>query len=179
MITRWRNNYAVSRMLAGDYVQARLLFAQASAQGLSNAKLERNLEKLAALQPPPPETHVFETPPAVALPKPIVPPAVAVAAVHGSSAGTKSASAQPVTTHPLAPVRTTPVVTGSSAPHPLVVASAKSPAVVMERVPVDPLAGPVGKHDTSHKLAGATPHAAKKTPQAAPAPTLRTASDAD
>ncbi len=45
------DNYAVSRMLAGDYAAARKLFAEAAAQGAANPKVAGNLEKLAALKP--------------------------------------------------------------------------------------------------------------------------------
>jgi Flp pilus assembly protein TadD len=46
------NNYAVSRMLSGDYAGAQRLLAEASAKNAANPKIENNLEKLASLRAP-------------------------------------------------------------------------------------------------------------------------------
>ena len=54
------NNFGVSRMLAGDYPQARKLFAAAEAAGSPNPKIALNLDKLADLNPAP--TPIAPTP---------------------------------------------------------------------------------------------------------------------
>jgi len=143
------NNYAVSRMLAGDLKGAQHLLAQASGRDAANPKIAQNITKLAGMEPP---VMAASVEPAVASPK--VPPL-------------------PSSSSPL------PNVHGR-----IVVAKQKTqpPAVVMQRVPVDPLAGPIANsHGTAHKLASTdthkTKHLARKTEPSAPS--LRTASDRD
>lgn len=146
------NNYAVSRMLAGDLNGAQRLLAQASASGGGDPKIANNVAMLASMRP------------AGAAPAP------AMAVASATQAG--------------AP-RTLPGVVSPTMTVSGPVLSAPRPAgaqVVMQKVPVDPLAGPVAvKHPQPTKLAKAMPHG--KTPKAtalpaknAPvAPVLRTA----
>jgi len=67
------NNYAMSRMLAGDTVQAHALLAQAGAAGAANPKIARNLALLDKLAPlpdqaaaPQPQSVVQQPPRALA-----------------------------------------------------------------------------------------------------------------
>jgi Flp pilus assembly protein TadD len=166
------NNYAVSRMLAGDYAGAKRLFAQAEANGASNPKLAGNLEKLATLAPQP-------------APRPVPTPA------PPQQAATSHLPASPV------PVKANPVMAAApQIPHASATTMAKDShsapmarvavappkalggQVVMQRVPHDPLAGPV--HAAAPKLASNTKkqQPAAKKPQAEP-PSLRTAADSN
>jgi Flp pilus assembly protein TadD len=128
------NNYALSRMQANDPVLARQLIDRAQiAGGASDPKIARNIALLNQLAPAP-----QPTPLAYAVPK----PAPTVMAV--------SAPGQPATP--------------TGMPRPLVqqqnLAAPPANTVVMQRVPVDPLAGPV-KPRPARALA-ATPHASVK-----------------
>jgi Flp pilus assembly protein TadD len=119
------NNYALSRMLAGDYAGAQKMFEQVQASGSNDPKVAANLAKLAGLQAGHPQkTSVPDT-----------------------------AIAKPFTPEPH-----TPVVV-ATLPKPV---AAPKGGVMMEKVPVDPLAGPVGK---AH-----APVMAIATPQATHAP---------
>jgi len=196
------NNYAVSRMLAGDYAGAKRLFAQAEANGASNPKLAGNLEKLAALAPQP----APQAAPAPALPQPATPhvqaPAVSVSVK--SNVTVAAAPQQAATRHsqaPAAPVSVKSNVTVAEVPQ---IPRASLPAatkdghvsasvgvavaapkalggqVVMQRVPHDPLAGPVPVRHAAPKLASNRPKpqpAAKKSQPETPS--LRTAADAN
>jgi Flp pilus assembly protein TadD len=122
------NNYAVSRMLAGDYAGAHKMFEQLQAMGANDPKIVGNLAKLAMLEGGHPQKSV---------------PANVTASV-------------PV---PHAPV----AVATIAAPKP-------QGSVMMEKIPVDPLAGPVGKPQATHApamLATAAPKPLVKTPAAA------------
>lgn len=160
------NNYAVSRMLAGDYAGAQRLFAEAAARGAPNPKMLMNLQKLAALKP---EAAAPAAPlhPVLAA---TVRPAVAASLLPKPAA--VAASAQ----KPLQPGRAAPGQFATAAP------KALAAQVVMERVPVDPLAGPV-KHAkrAPPKLASTAHPAQKPVPQktVAPTPSLRTAADSN
>ena len=100
------NNYAVSRMLAGDLDGAQRLLAQASAAGAGNDKIANNLALLASMK------HPGDNAAATPLPEP---------ADRGRS---HSATAMPR-------------ALASNAAH-----------VVMQKVPMDPLAGPVANKST-------------------------------
>lgn len=144
------NNYAVSRMLAGDLDGAQKLLAQASAADGSNDKIANNLALLATMK------H----------------PASVLAAAHAPE---PALPAQPASDRPM-----------TAAPR--MIASA-APRVLMEKVPTDPLAGPVAQHHAAApKLAASHGHktrlaAAKTTHKPAAAatpvhpPMLRTAAD--
>jgi Flp pilus assembly protein TadD len=138
------NNYAVSRMLAGDLTGAKRLLNEASAHGSDNPKIANNMATLSGMKPSGGNDS-------------------AATASTASMAHVASAPPKPVNRH--------------------VVTQSVPPAVVMQTVPVDPLAGPV-KPSATRKLAGkAKPkHVAQKTSPAAPtaqAPALRTAADSN
>jgi len=142
------NNYAVSRMLAGDYDGAQKLLAQAAPGAASNPKIAANMQ--------------------------------AVADMRSSS----TPSAPTIATAP----KPAPAHFAAATPKPYVV-KPLPPGTVMQRVPLDPQAGPVASATHApRKLATAAPAAA--TPAPAPAkkaadakaaatsqPSLRTAAD--
>ncbi|MGD0141836.1 MAG: tetratricopeptide repeat protein [Rhizomicrobium sp.] len=133
------NNYAVSRMLAGDLDGAQRLIAQASAGGGDYPKVANNVAMLASMRP-------SGTAPVAAIATNNAPRTL----VHTASlpnVGPNTSSA-----------------TGSK--------------VVMQKVPVDPLAGPVATHvaKPTHRLAAVHPKKAKATLASKDtAPALRTA----
>jgi Flp pilus assembly protein TadD len=152
------NNYAMSKMLAGDLAGAQMLFAQARASG--NPKIINNAAMLAEMEAAHPALASRPAPvKTAAVQKPVPAPA-------------------PFTLKPLPPVSPSSVGTprnllAANAPAPTPgTALAHNPNVVMQAVPKDPLAGPVKPKVTApHRTA-----VAAKAP-AAPAPALRTAAD--
>jgi Flp pilus assembly protein TadD len=143
------NNYALSRMMAGDTDGARGLMARAQAAGGANdAKIAANIalvNKLASIKPA-----------AAVTPK----TAAAVSAQPQTQAKNdpttnSQAAAKPVATATLPPAQNGPRSLTSPQQ-----AQANN-GVVMQAVPVDPLAGPVKA--TSHKSAMAKPAAAKSS----------------
>ncbi|HEY3637224.1 MAG TPA: tetratricopeptide repeat protein [Rhizomicrobium sp.] len=186
------NNLAVSRMLSGDYANAKTTLAQAEARGVSNPKIELNIEKLASLNPAPAPVSAPVKPVVVATPT----PPTASAPTHTGTAAVATIGA-PATHAPVAITLTKPAskpVTASTTPKPSTTRVATtapkqlSAQVVMEKVPVDPLAGPTKHHETAaQKLASTThqpakPAAAKPaapTTPVAPPPALRTAADSN
>lgn len=160
------NNYAVSRMLAGDYPDAQRMLAQAELGGVSNPKIALNVEKLASLEPQP-----------------------EVAAPSAAAAAKTASQAAPIIQSDLKPAvvaKTTkapsPEKSGSSIHFATAAPKALGPNVVMERVPVDPLAGPVARsRHTPQRLAKAATakHPPEPAKPAAPTPSLRTAADSD
>ena len=193
------NNYAVSRMLAGDYAAAKRLFAQAEANGAANPKIAGNLEKLAALAAqtapqPVPAPHVSPAVPAHATaavvasksnpvvtpaPQQPAPPHLAASSVPVKGNAVVVASVPPAP-HAVAPV---PASTKDGTPQAAVRVAVAAPKalggqVVMQRVPHDPLAGPV--HPAPAKLAANVrkPQPAAKKPEAE-TPSLRTAADSN
>lgn len=173
------NNFAVSRMLAGDYAGAKRLFAQAQANGADNPKIAGNLEKLATLSPQP----APQPAPPPAVPQPTVVPHAqpAVSPVPGKSGVTVAAA-------PMSQRATAPAAmkdNHAAAPARVAIGSPKALGgqVVMQRVPYDPLAGPV--HPSTPKLASNVkklqppaknpPTPAKKAQPETPS--LRTAAD--
>ena len=128
------NNFALSRMLAKDPESARKLAARAEAAGgASDAMIGRNIAMVRSLAPETPAQQVAQAP----APAPV---AIAKATVPAPAPVAQTAAPAPVATAKA----TVP------APAPAQVASAKPPVtapsenrVVMQKVPVDPLAGPV------------------------------------
>jgi len=116
------NNYAMSRMLAGDPVQARALLARAQASGGTDPKILQNIALLDS------------TAPAAAA------PAAAMAPAPVDHAGFPAAPPKPVTHNTGVASNALPPA-GTHAPTPL--APKPNSQVVMQEVPVDPLAGPV------------------------------------
>ncbi|HXL98580.1 MAG TPA: tetratricopeptide repeat protein [Rhizomicrobium sp.] len=151
------NNYGMSRMLAGDLAGAQAKFAQAAAAGATNPKIANNAAMVAELEARKTAAHPVVTAqmtppqqaPRAAAPKP---QAIATAAPKSVVATVALADA------------------GKTAP-------ASNPNVVMEKVPFDPLAGPV-----KPKVAAAS-HAPRKLSHTTVladktgAPVLRTAAD--
>jgi Flp pilus assembly protein TadD len=136
------NNYAVSRMLAGDYAGAQRLLTAASAEDSANQKIANNLAKLASLKGP--ALRDAGPQPAVAAPK-MLPQHIEM----------RTAMTPPKTA---------------------------IPAVVMQPVPADPMAGPVkSKSQPSHRVASAAKvkHVAKAPAALPPPPALRTAAEAN
>jgi Flp pilus assembly protein TadD len=111
------NNYALSRMLANDPIMARELIARAQAAGgASDPKIARNIALVNNLAPKPD----------------------AVAAEQKVTAPEQTAVSTPVT--PPMPVSSSPL---PPAAQNVPAAQQPAPRVVMQPVPVDPLAGPV------------------------------------
>jgi len=137
------NNYAVSRMLAGDLDGAQRYLAQASQADSSNPKIAANLVLLASMRP--------------------------ARAAMPMAVPTRFAAQAPEVGGPREAV------------------GAPKPLIVMERVPVDPLAGPVGhRAQPKHLLAARPSHKTKlataklREPAATVPgrlPSLRTAAD--
>lgn len=182
------NNYAVSRMLTGDYAGAVQTLSQLQKADGANPKIAANLAKAEALLAEHPVKAMAPVAQAqAAKPQPQKPPAVAVASLPQAPFAKPGVVMQKIPSDPLAG----PVRAANGAPRTLIAASrltlaaeaAKlhepAGAIVMQKVPADPKAGPV-------KTAGASRHAAKprhaaETAKAAPAKgtplSLRTASD--
>lgn len=142
------NNYAVSRMLAGDLDGAQRLLAEASSSGGADPKIAQNLSVLADMRRP------------------------------GQAVATAT-DAQPQ-------IRTAPAEIASTNPHQTSGAPRALATVEMQKIPVDPKAGPVGKktamartQTTVHKTKLASAHADGRhdVASATSAPVLRTAAD--
>ncbi|MEI9885283.1 MAG: tetratricopeptide repeat protein [Rhizomicrobium sp.] len=117
------NNYAMSRMLVGDTVAARTLLMQAQAAGASDPRIAQNIARLDAMAVPVAAPPVAAPPRAVAATPPLAPrPLVARNDFPPVAPPAKSATAAPL-----------PITRGGS-------------QVVMQDVPFDPLAGPVGRN---------------------------------
>jgi hypothetical protein len=138
------NNYALSRMAAGDLVSARQIIAQAQAAGGNDPTIAHNVSLV---------MESSRQPAAAVVAKPVAAAKVAPAAVVAAAPSKASAKSQAATA-PLAAPTTAPnganVAVATSAPRVL------NKDVVMQDVPVDPLAGPVGKH-AKHQKKSATP----------------------
>lgn len=118
------NNYAMSRMLAGDLDGARRLMAKVG--NSDNPKITANIELLASMRKSSRHEAVFAP----------VARAVAPAPTVVAHAAPQPPAAKPVA----APV----LRTADVGPH-------VSPKVVMQKVPTDPLAGPVVSHGAKKK----------------------------
>jgi Flp pilus assembly protein TadD len=134
------NNYALSRMLAGDTDGAHILIARAQAAGGgSDVKIASNIALLNKIAPAPVALAVAQKPAAM----PAQPPAPMVAS---ASPPAMSRPAPPRPAPQPMPMR---VPVAQNAPRPIVpampqrVAMAPNNGVVMQAVPFDPLAGPV------------------------------------
>jgi tetratricopeptide (TPR) repeat protein len=164
------NNFALSRMLAGDLQMAASLAAEAAAKGGSDPKIAANQDMIAGMLRARGET--------------VGPP---------QAAGQQSAVPKPV--QPVAVQHLPSPAIASGAPKPLVAAAATTgptaaPRVVMQKVPFDPYAGPVKSSVARAKEATHPPRALahEAAPQLkkrvveevapkAPIPALRTAAD--
>jgi Flp pilus assembly protein TadD len=183
------NNYAMSRMLAGDLPAAQALIAQAQAAGndpkiAHNAALMTNLrgQQTADVTPSHPVTSNAATPATQALPKPVatatLPPPQPVKTAIAVPTPAKAASV-PVKPAP-APVLPAPqpVKTAIAAPAPVKTAPTEKPVIVktetgrvmMQAVPKDPEAGPVKTAETAEpaKVEAAPAQEAKAEATSAP-----------
>ena len=170
------NNLALSRMLSGDYSGAHTMIMQAKAASGGDEKIDRNVALVESRMPP--AVHARATMPAPVarqtVAAPVAPPPV---------------SKQPTVTASLAPVSAAPAVTVSHASAATTPATSTAPTaagaprvlgkdVVMQAVPVDPLAGPA---TTVKKARHAKPVQAKPAVanvDKAKAPALRMSADA-
>jgi Flp pilus assembly protein TadD len=150
------NNYAVSRMLAGDYDGAQKLLAQAQAAGASNPKVASNLQLLAQMR------------------------ASKSTAAAPASVTSKSVAAAPQKSTQT--VSTTPArSTVPAGPKNLLPGGTSHPTtVVMQQVPADSHAGPAQRANAlARKVAAAASAKAKPTKKTtlakSEAPALRTA----
>ncbi|MGD0866231.1 MAG: tetratricopeptide repeat protein [Rhizomicrobium sp.] len=146
------NNYAVSRMLAGDLDGAQRLMAQASTGSSDFPKIANNVAMLASMR-------TSGVQPA---------PSVAENTQAATSVGMPRA---------LVHVASLPSPAPAAPPAP---ATASGPRVVMQKVPLDPLAGPVMSYTPkpTHKVAATHPKKPKPvlaSKDTTPAPALRTA----
>lgn len=152
------NNYALSRLLSKDPETARKLAARAeSAGGASDAMIGRNIAMIRSLAPESAAPQVAQAP----VPAPQAAPRAPVAV----------ASVQPVMpaaqTPVPAPAPKAPIAVASAQP-----ATSAAPSenrVVMQKVPVDPLAGPVAaKPVGAPVVATAAPRPLQAKPAEAP-----------
>jgi Flp pilus assembly protein TadD len=144
------NNYAVSRMLAGDYPAAQRLLAQAQLSGGDYPKIVNNVAMLANMSPAPVHPYVAQT--------------TVTTTTTTTIAGTAPR-----------PLQGGPKVGVSVASLP-----AATPTVVMQKVPSDPLAGPVAtaapqKLVKMQPVVHRKPKPALASKDVPSAPTLRTA----
>lgn len=177
------NNYAVSRMLTGDYTGAAQMLAQLQSAGATNPKIAANLEKAQSLSVTRPAKASPATPAPVQVATSRQAP-VTVASLQpppGAEALKSGVVTQKVPSDPKAgPVRaanSAPRVLPGAKTEPTVLAAEAKKlnlapgSIVMQKVPADPKAG----------LVKAAPKPPLKRPletaKAAAAPSLRTASD--
>jgi len=179
------SNYALSRMLARDPATARKLADRAE---IANAaahddKIARNIAMIRATAPQP-DAFAVNTPAPSPMPSaPAAAPRVAVATAPVAPVQASVQHVQPMP-QPLPPVaRPTPAAMASSAPRALVTnnmapnnviqaqpqaAQFASPqGVVMQAVPVDPLAGPIQLHPPAPSMASRAPRSLQPKPQVA------------
>jgi len=193
------NNYAVSRMLTGDYSGAAEALSQLQSGGADSPKIAANFDRANDLRS---SEMAADSKPAMPVPS-----------INQKSAAVEVATAAPATEAQKPAARVVmekvpfdplagPVAGASHAPRaligfahnprskaPVAVAAAKPKAntggIMMQDVPKDPLAGPVmlrkaptSSHTPAGELAAKTkPELAKATTKAPAPPALRTASD--
>jgi len=167
------SNYALSRMLAKDPDMARKLAARAEkAGGAGDAIINRNIAMVLALAPESAAPQVAQAP----APAPQAPVAVAsLPPVPAAAPVTNTAPKAPVAVASVQPTVPAPVSVTNTVPKaPVAVASTQPVApsenrVVMQKVPVDPLAGPVAaKPVTAPVVATAAPRPLQVKPAEAP-----------
>ncbi|MDR3526361.1 MAG: tetratricopeptide repeat protein [Rhizomicrobium sp.] len=140
------NNYALSRAMAGDLAGAKALIAQAAATS-KDERVARNVKMINGLTPLA-ASKIASTPKALPVPPPVP---------------MKAASKAPAKTH-------SDVASGP----PRTLTTAEGKQIVMQAVPVDALAGAVGK---AHKTASKNPAPIKTAKQSDGIPALRLAND--
>jgi Flp pilus assembly protein TadD len=131
------SNYALSRMLAKDPDMARKLAARAEiAGGASDAKIARNIAMIRSIAPDAPAASLAVNNPAPS-PVPHALPAAPPAAPFVNVPAPVASNAAP---RPLASNVNNSVIDAQ----PQMAQAAPDNRIVMQRVPVDPMAGPVG-----------------------------------
>ena len=171
------SNYALSRMLAKDPEMARRLAARAEkAGGAGDAVINRNIAMVRSFAPEASAPQVAQAPAPVPQAAPQAPVAVAsLAPVPASAPVAAAAPKAPVAVAAAQPTVSAPAPIAVAAPKaPVAVASAQPPVapvvqsdnrVVMQKVPVDPLAGPVApKPVTAPVVAGNAPRPLQTKP---------------
>lgn len=130
------NNYALSRMLAGDSDGARILINRAKlAGGASDAKIASNIALLNKIDPAAASQNL------AAAQKPAAMPARQVAPAIASNA--PPATQQRPMPQPVAQNAPRPIVPNMQQPQKVAMAPMQASGVVMQAVPFDPFAGPV------------------------------------
>lgn len=153
------NNYAMSRMLAGDAVGARALMVKAQASGSRDPKITHNLALLEQMSPAKPaaEQAAAAVPPQALRSADSAKPTAAVVSkpAEVASLGSKPLAARTATAH--------------GAPTPITHGGAQ---VVMQEIPVDALAGPRPVHPAKSPKAAKAAHVpVQHLAAVAPAPT--------
>jgi Flp pilus assembly protein TadD len=144
------NNYAMSRMLAGDTVAAHALMARAQASGSTDPKIARNLALLESMSPAKPAAQQA----AVVTAPPAAHPAVVATAIPTVVV---TAKAGPVSAVPVAHNAPTPITHGAT-------------RVVMQAVPTDALAGPRPVRKLKSVRVAKRPHASQNLALNTPKP---------
>jgi Flp pilus assembly protein TadD len=172
------NNYALSRMLAGDAAGARLLISRAErAGGASDTKIASNIAMLNKIDAAPRNVALADKPATQAAPQatPVAStPVASTPAANTPAAAVPQSQAQPQHMGASAAQNAPRSILPSPQPQQQKVAVAPlmpaNSGVVMQAVPVDPLAGPV-------KSAAHMAHVAKATPDALVPPKIVIASE--
>jgi Flp pilus assembly protein TadD len=151
------NNYAMSRMLAGDTVAAHALMARAQASGSTDPKIARNLSLLESMTP---------AKPAAPSQAAVVAPPHAAVAVNAIPDMVVTAKAAPVSAVPVAHNAPTPITRSGK-------------QVVMQAVPVDALAGPRPVHKVKPVKVATAPKAPQNVALNTPKPVKKTKAAAD
>jgi Flp pilus assembly protein TadD len=127
------NNYALSRLLAKDTDMARTLAARAEIANASakDEKITRNIAMIRSMEPA--AADVAANKPAIVANKP------------APVAQNFTPAPQQPLPHPV-PQPPAPKVTQAALPAPASTSAQAGSGVVMQRVPVDPLAGPIASH---------------------------------
>lgn len=173
------NNYAVSRMLAGDYDGAVQML---SGLHSSDPKIAANLSKAEALKAAhapkaiTAQTQPGKQPVVAAAEAPKTDPSVVMqkVPVDPKAGPVRSANSAPRTLAPKAPVK--PVLAAAASK-----LDVSPNGIVMQKVPADPKAGPVktaaAKPEAQAKAVETAKSTTKPEAKSPPLPTLRTASD--
>jgi hypothetical protein len=145
------NNFAMSRALSGDLPEARRLIAEAAA-GAKDDRIVRNVKLINGLT-------------------------LKVAQTQRAPQSRVAGAPAPIQSRPLAPAKvTTGAPRALTTPRPITAQEGK--AIVMQAVPYDPKAGPVGKKKPRAVAANAPTAPVKKQPaDNSGIPALRLAND--
>lgn len=173
------NNLALSRMLSGDYAGAHAMIMQAKAAGGGDEKIDRNVALVESKMPvaharatmPMPVASQTVTAP-VAAPPVTKQPTVTASLAPASAAPTSLTAKAPAATKAAPSAATQAAPSAAGAPRVL------GKDVVMQSVPVDPLAGPTGSAKKARHAKPAQSKPAVADAQKAKVPALRMSADA-